>query len=37
MEAQYGLEASLLQEIKKVVKGNKLAIIIGYFNYPDIK
>ena len=36
MEAQYGLEASLLHEIKKVVEGNDLVVFVGDFNYPDI-
>ena len=29
MEAQYGLEASLFQEIRKVVEGNNLVFIMG--------
>ena len=37
MEAQYGLEAVLFQEIRKIVEGNNLVIIVGDFNYPDIK
>ena len=36
MEYQYGLEASLFQEIRKVVEGNNLVVIVGDFNYPDI-
>ena len=37
MEAQYGLEAFLFQEIRKVAEGNNLVIIVGDFNYSDIK
>ena len=36
MEAQHRLEASLFQEIRKVVEGNNLVVIVGDFNYPDI-
>ena len=36
MEAQNGLEASLFQEIRKVVEGNNLVVVVGDFNYPDI-
>ena len=37
MEAQYGLEAFLFQEIREVAEGNNLVIIVGDFNYSDIK
>ena len=36
MEAQQRFEASLFQEIRKVVEGNNLEIVMGYFNDPDI-
>ena len=36
MEAQFGLEASLFQEMKKVVEVNNLVAVVGDFNYPDI-
>ena len=36
MEAQQRLEGSLFQEIRKVVEGNNLIVIVGDFNYPDI-
>ena len=36
MEGQYGLEASLFQEIRKVIEGNSLVVIAGDFNYLDI-
>ena len=36
MEAQYGLKASLFQEIKKVVEATDSLIVIVNFNYPDI-
>ena len=36
MDAQNGLEASLFQEIRKVVEGNNLVVVVWYFNYPYI-
>ena len=36
MEDKHGLEASLFQEIRKVVEGNNLVIIVGGFDYPGM-
>ena len=36
METQHGLKASLFQEIRKLVEGNNLVVIVGDFNYPYI-
>ena len=37
MEAQYGLGAALFQQIRKLVEGNNLVVIVGNFNFPDIE
>ena len=37
MKTRYGLEASLFQEIRKVVEGNNLVVVVGDFHYRDIK
>ena len=35
METRYGLEVSLFQEIRNVVEGNNLVVVVEDFNYPD--